>query len=160
MRLPGASTECSTRQCENRAVHGIVQYIAGVVQVRLSVAALEQCRQWARGAQGIAGVKRMRVSGWDRRPAMQSLESKHYFPTTEERPSSISPPVFPPRQHFPSPFPPPAPITLFPSCPLPRYADGEGEDAKTFNCIQRSHQNTLETAPAMTIMVCMLVGAC
>ncbi|KAI8462974.1 MAG: hypothetical protein J3K34DRAFT_445749 [Monoraphidium minutum] len=40
------------------------------------------------------------------------------------------------------------------------YAEGEGEDARTFNCTQRAHQNTLETAPAMTIMTCMLGLLC
>lgn len=43
--------------------------------------------------------------------------------------------------------------------PLPQmYAEGQDEQAKTFNCTQRAHQNTLETLPALLAMQCTLVS--
>lgn len=36
------------------------------------------------------------------------------------------------------------------------YADDGTEQGKTFDCIQRAHQNTLETAPAQMVLISLL----
>jgi glutathione S-transferase len=43
--------------------------------------------------------------------------------------------------------------------PYPQmYAEGKDEQAQTFNCMQRAHQNTLETLSAVLALECLLVS--
>jgi hypothetical protein len=53
----------------------------------------------------------------------------------------------------------PAAAAAAAAVPYPQmYAKGKDEQAQTFNCMQRAHQNTLETLSAVLALECLLVS--